>query len=62
MKIMTKKAIGIFLITIGLAALFTPFTPGSWLIFVGLEFIGIRMIFSDKIKAWLQKHISQQIK
>lgn len=53
-KIIIKKVVGIFLIIIGLAALFTPFTPGSWLVFVGLEFIGIRVLFWDKIKAWFQ--------
>ncbi len=49
-----KKTIGLFLIIIGLAALLTPFTPGSWLIFVGLEFIGIRILFWDKIKSWFR--------
>ncbi|MDO8664289.1 MAG: hypothetical protein Q7K44_01940 [Candidatus Liptonbacteria bacterium] len=47
---MVKKIIGIFLIIIGLLALVTPFTPGSWLIFVGLESLGIRILFWDKIK------------
>ncbi|MFH1393082.1 MAG: hypothetical protein ABIG73_01715 [Patescibacteria group bacterium] len=52
-----KKAIGIVLIIFGLIALITPFTPGSWLIFVGLEFMGIRILFWDKIKSWFQKMI-----
>lgn len=47
-----KKAIGIILIILGLAALVTPLTPGSWLIFIGLEMIGIRILFWEKIKAW----------
>jgi len=51
-KIAIRKTIGLLLIMIGLAALFTPFTPGSWLIFVGLELLGFRMVFWDKIKAW----------
>lgn len=59
---MIKKTIGILLIVIGLLALVTPFTPGSWLIFIGLEFIGIRIVFWDKIKAWFQKHDSRQTK
>lgn len=62
MKIMIKKTIGILLIIIGLAALFTPFTPGSWLVFVGLEFIGTRVLFWDKIKGWFQKYTSRQTK
>ncbi len=52
---MVKKTIGILLVIIGLLALVTPFTPGSWLIFIGLEFIGIRILFWDKIKSWFQK-------
>jgi uncharacterized protein YqgC (DUF456 family) len=54
-KMGAKKTIGILLIVIGLLALVTPFTPGSWLIFVGLELFGFRMLFWDKIKLWLQK-------
>lgn len=61
-KYMVKKTIGILLIIIGLLALVTPFTPGSWLIFIGLEFIGIRILFLNKIKAWFQKHDSRQKK
>jgi uncharacterized protein YqgC (DUF456 family) len=61
-KIGVKKTIGILLIVIGLLALVTPFTPGSWLIFVGLELFGFRMLFWDKIKSWFQKHDSRQTK
>jgi len=55
---MAKKIIGILLITIGLLALATPFTPGSWLLFIGLQFLGIKILFFEKIKSWLQKHNS----
>ena len=55
-KIITKKTIGVILIIIGLLALVTPFTPGSWLIFIGLEFLGFRILFWDKVKARLKKH------
>lgn len=50
-KPILKKAFGVLLIIIGLAALVTPFTPGSWLVFVGLELLGFRMLFWNKIKA-----------
>jgi len=51
-----KKTIGIILILIGLAALFTPLTPGSWLVFIGLELLGLRILFSDKLlKFWKRK-------
>ncbi|KKU53015.1 MAG: hypothetical protein A3F26_00775 [Candidatus Ryanbacteria bacterium RIFCSPHIGHO2_12_FULL_47_12b] len=59
---MVKNTIGVLLIVIGLLALITPFTPGSWLIFIGLEFIGIRIVFWDKIKSWFQKHDPRQTK
>ncbi|MDD5068759.1 MAG: PGPGW domain-containing protein [Candidatus Pacebacteria bacterium] len=50
-----KKTIGIILIIVGLLALFTPLTPGSWLIPIGLELIGIDLLFYKKIKEWLKK-------
>ncbi len=46
-----KKAAGIVLIIIGFLALITPFTPGSWLMFVGLELLGVRLALWDKIKS-----------
>ncbi|HYV33684.1 MAG TPA: PGPGW domain-containing protein [Candidatus Limnocylindria bacterium] len=51
----TKKIIGVVLIIIGFLALVTPLTPGSWLIFVGLEFLGIRLAAWQKFKAWFTK-------
>jgi hypothetical protein len=50
-----KKALGIFLIIVGLAALLTPLTPGSGLIIVGLELIGIRLVFMEKLKRRFKK-------
>lgn len=46
-----KKFVGVVLVIVGLLALVTPFTPGSWLGFVGLEFLGIRFLAWDKLKA-----------
>lgn len=46
----TKKIVGVILIVYGFIALITPFTPGSWLIFFGLELLGIRLAFWEKIK------------
>jgi len=45
-----RNIIGAVLIILGLVALMTPFTPGSWLVFVGLEFFGIRFALWEKIK------------
>jgi uncharacterized protein YqgC (DUF456 family) len=47
-----KYVAGIVLILIGFIALVTPLTPGAWLMFVGLELIGVRLTLWDKIKDW----------
>jgi len=51
---MIKKIVGIILILFGLAALLTPFTPGSWLVFLGLSYFGFHFLLWDKIKTWLR--------
>ena len=49
-----KKPIGVLLIVLGFLALITPLTPGAWLIFIGLELFGIRLVAWDKLKDWWQ--------
>lgn len=51
----TKKIVGVVLVLVGFLALITPLTPGSWLIFVGLEFLGIDLLFWDKIKKFFSR-------
>ena len=51
----TKKVVGVILILGGLASLFTPLTPGSWLAIIGLELLGVRILFFDKFKFWKKK-------
>ena len=51
-----KKALGIILIILGFIALITPFSPGSWLILVGLEFLGLGFLLEDKLPAFLKAH------
>ncbi|MCJ7729355.1 MAG: hypothetical protein MUO27_05720 [Sedimentisphaerales bacterium] len=48
MKVIFKKVLGIFLIIVGLLALLTPLTPGSWLALIGLELLGVRMLVEKK--------------
>ncbi|MFH1036656.1 MAG: hypothetical protein V1756_01125 [Patescibacteria group bacterium] len=50
-----KKVIGVILILVGLTALFTPLTPGSWVAIIGLELLGVRILFFDKFKFWKKK-------
>lgn len=47
-KSIIKKVIGVILIIYGIFALVTPLTPGSWLALIGLELIGVRMLFFRK--------------
>lgn len=55
-----KKTVGVLLVLAGLIALVTPFTPGSWLIIIGLELIGLRILFWDKIKNRFYKKESHE--
>lgn len=50
-----KKVVGVILILVGIAAFLTPLTPGSWLVIIGLESLGLRMLFFDKFKFWKKK-------
>jgi len=49
MKIL-KKIIGIIFIILGFVALVTPFTPGAWLLPIGLGILGIRIAFWEELK------------
>ena len=46
--------VGVICIVWGIIALVTPLTPGAWLIFVGLEIFGYRILFWEKTKLWLK--------
>jgi small-conductance mechanosensitive channel len=50
-----RKVFGWSLIVFGFIALITPLTPGGLLFFVGLELIGVRFAFTDKIKHLLKR-------
>jgi drug/metabolite transporter (DMT)-like permease len=44
-----KIILGIFLILVGVLALLTPLTPGSWLALIGLELLGSRILLERKL-------------
>jgi uncharacterized protein YqgC (DUF456 family) len=46
-----KRAIGIFLIVFGVAGMILPILPGVWLIPVGLQLLGWRLVI-DRKKPW----------
>jgi protein-S-isoprenylcysteine O-methyltransferase Ste14 len=49
MKTIIKKVVGVVLIIVGLVALLTPLTPGSWLALIGLELLGVRLLIERKL-------------
>ena len=46
-----KKFFGIFLIIFGILGMILPILPGVWVIPIGLEFLGWRLII-DRKKPW----------
>lgn len=55
MQKILKIALGVVLIILGVVAVLTPFSPGSWLALIGLEILGLRLIFQRKILSWTPK-------
>ena len=51
-KKIVRIVVGVVLIILGLAALVTPFTPGSWLALIGLEFLGLRVLLRNRMCTW----------
>ena len=49
-----RKALGVVFIILGVVALVTPLSPGSWLIFIGLGFFGVRLAFWERFKVLLK--------
>ena len=56
MKKIIRTVVGVILIVLGFVALVTPLSPGSWLILVGLELLGLRILLRDKLLAWAKTH------
>ncbi|KKU45334.1 MAG: hypothetical protein UX62_C0018G0004 [Microgenomates group bacterium GW2011_GWA2_46_7] len=46
-----KRALGIFLVIFGIAGLILPILPGVWVIPIGIELLGWRLII-DRKKPW----------
>jgi hypothetical protein len=52
MNKVTRTIVGVILIFLGFLELVTPFSPGSWLILIGLEFLGLRILLENRLWAW----------
>ncbi len=54
MKKIVKIPIGIICIILGFLALITPATPGSWLIPIGLEILGLGFLLESRLSRFLK--------
>lgn len=50
-----RIAAGIVCIILGFLALVTPLTPGSWLILIGFELLGLEFLTGPRIDRWLKR-------
>ncbi len=57
-----RIALGVVLMVLGVLALLTPFTPGSWLALIGLELLGLRLVFERKVLSWLPQKYRARVK
>ena len=57
-----RTILGIVLIILGVFAALTPFTPGSWLAFIGLEILGIRILLQRKFLSLLPKKYRARVR
>lgn len=48
-----KKILGVFFIILGVLIHLIPLMPGSWLIVLGLELLGVHLLVWDKVKSFL---------
>jgi hypothetical protein len=58
-----RKIVGWTLVVVGFVALIIPIIPGAPIVFIGFEILGLRFIFTDKIKAfiWRQRTPSKSL-
>ena len=50
-----RKIVGWTLIILGVVSAVTPFTPFGFFLILGLEILGIRFLFWDKLKNWFKR-------
>jgi len=55
MKKIARTSLGIICIVLGFVALITPLTPGSWLILIGLEILGLGFLLEGRLFRWLKR-------
>ncbi|MDT8301754.1 MAG: hypothetical protein RQ760_09750 [Sedimentisphaerales bacterium] len=62
MRRILRITLGIILIILGVVAALTPFSPGSWLALIGLEILGLRLLFQRKLLSWTPRKYRGRLK
>jgi len=62
MRRVLRIILAILLIIVGLLALITPLTPGSWLALIGLEILGIRILVQRKFLSFLPRKYHRKVR
>jgi uncharacterized protein YqgC (DUF456 family) len=62
MRRVLRITLAIFLIVVGLVALITPLTPGSWLALIGMEILGIRILLQRKFLSFIPEKYHNKVK
>lgn len=50
-----KKTLGVAFILLGALAVVAPIIPGAPIVFIGLELLGLRLVFLDRVKTRFRK-------
>lgn len=50
-----KRAVGVFCVIVGFVALIAPVIPGAPLVFIGLELLGFRFLFLERMQSRFAK-------
>lgn len=54
MPVILKKILGVICVILGLLALVTPFTPGSWLALIGLELLDMNFLIPKSLRKYVR--------
>lgn len=57
-----RITLGVILIILGVLAAVTPLSPGSWLALIGLELLGLRILFERKFLSLLPQKYRRKVR
>ena len=62
MRKVLKITLGVILVIVGVLAAITPLSPGSWLALVGMELLGVRILFERKFLSLLPQKYRDKVR